>query len=286
MIIKSRAQWEPTTLWELLKLDDAPVVALVGAGGKSAALEEAVAEGRDAGRTLILSVTTRLWTEQERIADRTVLLSEQDGSGAQPGEPALVHTAPGLGEVLLFVQRRSPEEKKSEGVSPERVCAIAEASPGIPVLLEADGAAGADLKVPGPGEPAIPRCAQTVVVVTGLPALGAAAAQARVHRRERLEQLAGGREHLDPELLSLLLAHPEGCFRGCPSGARRIWLINKADTPEAMARARAFAEAVMIRCNDESLPNVVAVGSLAAGTLAHRSFLSYSASVENENGSV
>jgi probable selenium-dependent hydroxylase accessory protein YqeC len=281
-----RSSWKSTRLWEALELDSGGVITIVGAGGKSALLKRAAMECRDHGAALLLSVTTRLAMAQEEIADRTVRIAAvtPDGDGSAVADWTAQHLAPAPGEVVLFAGGQLPEIGKTKGISPEKLCLLVRKHPESPLLVEADGAAGADLKVPGPGEPVIPECARLVVAVTGLPALGTDRREARVHRREALERLAPGSDRLDPELVGALLSHPEGCFKGTPPGARQIWLINQADTPDAIERAQGFAEEAGSPTNCAAPPDLILVGSLRFGTLAGMSIFGYSARVENKDG--
>jgi probable selenium-dependent hydroxylase accessory protein YqeC len=274
-----RSSWKWRTLWEAIELGTGGVVALVGAGGKSALLSRAATEARERGAALLLSVTTRLATSQERIADRTVRVAGNalGVEGSSNGDSSAAYLAPAPGEVILFAGGRLPKMGKTEGISPEQACALSRQRPHAPLLVEADGAAGADLKVPGPEEPVIPACARLVVAVTGLPALGTDQKKARVHRWEALERLAPGGDRIDPDLLGALLSHREGCFKGAPAGARRVWLINQAETPDAMERARGFAEEACSPKNCAAPPDLILVGSLRFGTLAGMSIFGYSA---------
>ncbi|MFW6251406.1 MAG: selenium cofactor biosynthesis protein YqeC [Alkalispirochaetaceae bacterium] len=271
-----RSNWKPTSLWEALELDAGGVVAVVGAGGKSALLHRAAREARERGAALLLSVTTRLATAQEQIADRTARIGA--GVGGSPGADSTVpFPAPARGEVVLFAGAKLPKIGKTEGISPEELCVLSKRHARTPLLVEADGAGGADLKVPGPGEPVIPECARLVVAVTGFPALGAGCSEARVHRREALERLAAGGDRVDAKLLGRLLGHRQGCFKGSPPGAGRVWFINQADTPEAMERACAFAEEARSPDHCPLPPDLIVAGSLRSGTLAGMGIFGYSA---------
>ncbi|MFO8064902.1 MAG: selenium cofactor biosynthesis protein YqeC [Spirochaetota bacterium] len=242
------------SLWDLLDPSRCSPAAFVGAGGKSAALARAAGEARERGVGVFLSVTTRLALRQADIADRTVFLRSAGAYETVP--PPASAPAPASGESVLVAEAPLPEVEKISGVPPDYICNLAAAHPGTPVFVEADGAAEAHLKVPGPQEPAVPSCSRLVAAVTGFPAFGALVSQARIHRRERLSALAGAPQRVDPALIGMLLAHREGCFKGAPAGARRIWLINQADTHSQMLQAREFAEAALA-----ALTEVVAAGT-------------------------
>ena len=219
-------------------------IAVVGAGGKSAAIARLIGEWRDGaggGAGMIATVTTRLKEEQALVADRVVYLAED-------AEPPAVGFNVGPTESVLVVGNRLPELGKLDGVGADTVCRLAEENPDTPIVVEADGAAGALVKVPGYHEPVIPACAATVVVVTGFPALGRPIDRDAIHRYDRFVELFG--EHvaaLSPEIVAGLLRHPDGSFRGAPVGARRYWLINQVESEDAFRQAEVFADEVAAR---------------------------------------
>jgi len=139
-----------------------------------------------------------------------------------------------------------PGEGKYSGVDPARIDALAADFHGT-VAVEACGSRGLPLKVPGAGEPVIPSSCGVVVCVTGLSALGAPASPEVIHRWDAFAALTGRPvgSPLTPEVLALILAHPDGSFTGAPAGSRLIWLINQADTPARVEKALGFAREVM-----------------------------------------
>ena len=110
------------------------------------------------------------------------------------------------------------------------------------VLVEADGAKRLPLKAPAEYEPVIPPCADAVAAVAGMDAVGQAVGVA-CHRPERVCALLGvGAEHvLTPEDAALLLASPQGGRKGVGEAMAFRCVLNKADTPERAAHARAVA---------------------------------------------
>ena len=110
------------------------------------------------------------------------------------------------------------------------------------VLVEADGAKRLPLKAPAEHEPVIPPCADAVAAVAGMDA-GGQAVGAVCHRPERVCALLGaGAEHvLTPADAALLLASPQGGRKGVGEAMAFRCVLNKADTPERAAHARAVA---------------------------------------------
>jgi CTP:molybdopterin cytidylyltransferase MocA len=124
----------------------------------------------------------------------------------------------------------------------------------LPLLIEADGSRQRPLKAPSEnapptlgGEPPIPDFVETVAVVAGLSGLGKPLSGEFVHRPEvfaRLSGLAMG-ETISSEALLRVLTHPEGGMKNIPAQARRLVLLNQADTAELQAQAKALARNLM-----------------------------------------
>ncbi len=117
----------------------------------------------------------------------------------------------------------------------------------IPLLIEADGSRQRPLKAPAAYEPVIPAWVDTVVVLAGLSGLGKPLTAEWVHRPERFSELAGlpAGQNIPAEALVRVLSHPSGGLQGLPPGARRIILLNQADTPELQAAAQKLASELL-----------------------------------------
>jgi molybdenum cofactor cytidylyltransferase len=105
------------------------------------------------------------------------------------------------------------------------------------LLIEADGSRQKPLKAPAAHEPPIPTFADIVVVVAGLSALDKPLNDEHVHRAGIFSQLSGlplG-SLVTPQAIVEVLSHPLGGLKNMPPNARRIALLNQADTPEAQS---------------------------------------------------
>lgn len=223
-----------------LRLDPQPRLALVGAGGKTTTLFRLARElfvGDQRPGCVLLTATTHLAVEQTKLADRyfPIYSIEELETAARQG----------LSGVVLFTGPRVENERVA-GISElalERLFALAEARR-LPLLVEADGSRRLPLKAPASHEPLIPPWARTVVVVAGLSALGNPLTAEWVHRPERFAQLAGQSlgEIITPQCIEKVLVSPQGGLKGIPSGARRIALLNQADTLERQAAASQLAQ--------------------------------------------
>ena len=220
-------------LAQALRLGTDPCLAFTGAGGKTTALFELA---RQLPPPVLLTATTHLATGQLSLADRHSVLRDPEEA-----ERALNELQP---EVNLLTGPAGESERTSglDQATLERVHALAEAW-GMPLIIEADGSRLHPLKAPADHEPAIPPWVDEVVVVAGLSGLGKPLSEEWVHRPERFTTLTGLKqgETISVEALARLLAHPEGGLKNIPPRARRVALLNQADTTELQAVAGRLA---------------------------------------------
>jgi molybdenum cofactor cytidylyltransferase len=123
------------------------------------------------------------------------------------------------------------------------------------------------MKAPAKHEPAIPSFVEIVVVVAGLSALGERLGDEVVHRPEGFAELSGLKigEPISPKAIASVLVHEEGGLKNLPAGARKIALLNQADTDALVSAGRGLAddllssfEAVLIAALEKS-PDLFAV---------------------------
>jgi molybdenum cofactor cytidylyltransferase len=215
-----------------LRLSSAPRLALVGAGGKTAALFQLA---REFDSPVLVTTTTHLSVHQAQLGDRHFVVEapdQIDGMHANQLQGVSVISAPpdssgrlaGLAAPLL-----------------ERLLRLAD-DLSIPLLIEADGARQLSVKAPAAHEPVIPPFVDTVVVLAGLSALGKPLSPQTVHRPEVFARLSGlfSGDVIDAGALKRMLLHPEGGLKGIPPGARRILLLNQADTDALQSQAQAM----------------------------------------------
>jgi len=243
-------------LLEALRLQATPRpvrLALVGAGGKSTALfqlarefllpnpVEATRQVTSKATTVVVSATTHLAVAQAALADRHFVIT-----GAAEID-ALAKELPA--GVILFTGAEV-DRGRLAGVTPDvldRLFFLAEAYQ-LPLLVEADGSRLRPVKAPAAHEPAIPPLVDSVVVVAGLSALGKPLTSEWVHRPEifaELSDLASG-SLITPDALVRLLSHPGGGLKNIPASARRVVLLNQADTAEMQAAASSMVKHLLL----------------------------------------
>ena len=240
------------------------IVAFVGAGGKTSALY-AAADSAESYRTLITTTTHIRDPRLEPYRRIGPILMDKRYAEPPPGMdpgPVFPHPAPG-GPPSILAAGTVPEEGKLAGIHPLWASRLALGCDLL--LLEADGSRGLPVKAPADYEPVVPPGTDTLVGVIGLDCLGRPLLTGYAHRPDLLSARTGCGigEPFGPVHLIALIRHPEGLFKGCPAGCRRILLLNKEDAADPGLLGDLLQH---IRVS-EGLADRVLLGSLAAGRI-------------------
>jgi len=223
-------------------LGKAPVLAFVGAGGKTSAI---FALARELGEFAVLVTTTTKIRDPRLEAGRPVerveiLAGLGEGLAGRPSldDLAQLPSAHRGGGALVLASALQAEGGKLLGI---HGCWIEALRGRCDLLLvEADGARGLPIKAPASWEPVLPPRPDLIVGVMGLDCLGAALGPGTAFRHEILGPLVGCREGeaLTSGQLCRLAASPEGLFKGAEPGTRRALILNKAESlPPALLAA-------------------------------------------------
>ena len=188
---------------------------------------------REFSAPVIVAATAQLALGQATLADRHVFVDDATLLDIQLPTGVMLFTGP------------SNTGGKMTGLSAhalQRVLELAERYH-APLFIEADGSKGLPLKAPAEHEPPIPEFVDTVIYVVGLSGLGQPLDAEHVHRPERYASLSGLSigDTLTPEAIARVLRDPLGGLKNVPSQARRIALLNQADTLELQALAQIIA---------------------------------------------
>jgi len=221
------------SLRNALGLSDAPRMAFVGSGGKSTALFYLA---REYPPPVIITATSHLEIFQAKQADHHFYYDDSLGrDGKLPLD---------ISGVTLFSGPKNNRSVAGLEAGPlYQVLSLADEK-NAPLLIEADGSRRHPAKAPAPHEPPIPNFVDTVVVVIGLSALGKPCTTEWVHRPEIYADLSGLRigEQISLKAMERVMCHPSGGLKNIPSHARRVALLNQADSPELCKKASELAE--------------------------------------------
>jgi molybdenum cofactor cytidylyltransferase len=225
-------------LSQAIRVTNSTCLALVGAGGKTTALFQLARELSLREGAVIVTTTTHLHIDQIKLADshRVAAKPEDLEDFAKDLHGVMLVTGPKEGDRTTGVD--------SEVIS--RLRAIQDLHH-MPLLIEADGSRRKPLKAPAAYEPVISEFVNVVLVVAGLAGLGKPLTNVFVHRPDIFAALSGQNlgEIITPGSIVRVLIHPSGGMKNIPMGARRVALLNQADTPELQAQAKMIAEQLM-----------------------------------------
>lgn len=212
-----------------------PILSIVGAGGKTTALFQLAKQYQVEGVALSLSkshrskvfvtTTTHLATWQTKLADLHVVVNrinlQKQASALHNG--IILFTGDIHGEKVNAIDDNALNWLRA--ISQEQ---------NIPLLIEADGSRQRPIKSPAQHEPAIPSFTNIVIHITGLSAIGKKLNAEHVHRPDFFSQLTNLEinQIITPESIIKALTHPQGGLKNIPSHAKKIALLNQADTPE------------------------------------------------------
>jgi molybdenum cofactor cytidylyltransferase len=224
-----------------LALRTGEVVAIAGAGGKTAAMACLARELLPLG-PVISTTTTHLALAEKSIAPAHLIVTN---AGDLEGLGPLLRDH----RHVLVTGAELAGQGKWSGLSPDRFSRLIELvyGAGVTVLVEADGARGLPLKVPDDHEPAIPREATQMVVVAGLDALGRCLDAQTVHRAPRFAEwlhVSAG-EVITPVMVARALTHSSSYPKVLRPGMAFSMVLNKADTGAVELLGRDVARAAL-----------------------------------------
>jgi molybdenum cofactor cytidylyltransferase len=214
-------------------LSNVPRVAFVGSGGKSTALFHLA---REYPPPVIVTATSHLEIFQAKRADHHFYYDDLLG---RDGKLPLDF----FGVTLFSGPKNNRSVAGLEAASLRQVLSLADEY-NAPLLIEADGSRRHPVKAPAEHEPPIPDFVDTVVVTVGLSALGQPCTTEWVHRPKIYADLSGLQlgDKISLQAMERVLCHSSGGLKNIPSHARRVVLLNQADSPQLRELANELAE--------------------------------------------
>lgn len=208
-------------LFQSLKLIPGDVCSLVGGGGKTSCLY-CLANENPWGKTL-LTTSTMMWDPEKASHPFAELLI-----GKRSSLPDTERTE----SPCFIAESRDSAKKKVKGFSLTDICRWNESSSWNLIVIEADGASCRPLKMPARHEPRIPEATSVTIALIGLDILGKPASDKNIHRFSLVQKRIGLKEGeiISPDHLAAVVDHREGLFKDSPPGARKILILNKADS--------------------------------------------------------
>ena len=220
---------------QALRYTPPSTIALVGSGGKTTLLFQLA---RELAPPVMTAATAHLHTDQVKLADA-------HWKGAGPDELAGLEAK--LQGVMLVTG--PVKEDRTRGLDKDTIGWLHQIcrKHALPLLIEADGSRQHPLKAPAEHEPPIPDFIEQVVVVAGMSGIGKPLTGNTVHNLglfSLLSKLAPG-DIITPDALARVLIHAAGGMKNIPSAARRVALLNQADTSDLQSQGQAMADRLL-----------------------------------------
>lgn len=237
-------------LVQALRYPPTPRLALVGAGGKTSALFQLARELLETPnepshkKAVLVTATTHLATNQLLLADHHFTIHTPEDF-----ERLEIQLPNG---VILITGTPAGEDRVSglNLATIDRVYELAERQR-LPLLIEADGSGLRPIKAPAAHEPVIPQSVDTVLVTAGLSALGKPLSPEWVQRPELVARITGlsPGDSITQDAFEALMNSPAGGLKDIPESARRIALLNQADSPQLQTSANHIAKNLLTSYN-------------------------------------
>lgn len=224
------------------RVNDGDCIAFVGAGGKTSAMFTLARQLAD--KPVIVTTTTHISFDQAHWGDRCWFISDIT-------EFELIKDK--LSNGVNVIVRELKEEGRVGGPEKavlEKICEFAHLHQ-ITFLIEADGSKMMPIKAPADYEPEIPAWANTVVVCTGLSGIGTPLDDGHVHRPEIFSKITGLATGSEIRFVDISneLTSPNGGLKNIPSNAKKIALLNQADTAVLLAKTQQISRD-LLTCYD------------------------------------
>lgn len=236
-----------------LDLKERAFISLVGAGGKSTLFKRLAEELTHKNKRTILTTTTKMfvWQLVPFIKKGKLIEGHNEEIIRECIEKYFSLERKGGRSAVIGEKMEDKGEEKVSGPPPDWLDKWWKDRIADYFLVEADGGAGRPVKAPAPHEPVIPLSTTDLVGVIGIDALGLSLQEENVFRSEIFSRLIGLKlgEKIGIEALTLLICHPEGLFKGAPSGCRHHLFINKAEDSNSIKMAEELAFEVLKTCH-------------------------------------
>ncbi len=233
------------TLVAALGVEDARLIALCGAGGKTTLMLALAREFVAGGERVLLTTTTKIATA-EAAGPWPVIYADDARQIFEKAREALRHAGRDQAAAVIAVSGETSSGEKLLGLAPEFVSRLRDEPCFDRILVEADGAAQRPLKAPADHEPVIPRATDALIMVAGLNGLGVPLSEENVFRHHIWARRTGlaPAATVSAGSLAHMVLDERGLAKGCPEQTERILFMNRADAPHGPSAARRVMRAL------------------------------------------
>lgn len=222
-------------LCDLIDLPSRPLIAIIGAGGKTTTMYTLASELAQRDKRVITTTTTQIFYPEPDETELLIVASEIDALLKTIGEAwQQYHRVTVAGTIL--------RTEKLAGLQPEQPYELLVKSGADVIIVEADGARHRMIKAPAEHEPVIPVRTNVALLLISAEAINQPLSDKIAHRPELVAKVTGINvgDVLSPSVIARLMTSEQGALKHVPETATAYLLITHA----SIAQKEAISELV------------------------------------------
>ena len=235
-------------LSDLIDLPTSPLVAIIGAGGKTTTMYTLARELAQYGKSVITTTTTQIFYPEPGETDKLIIASDTHVLLYAIEEAWQQYKRVTIADTVLRTE-------KLAGLEPEQPYELLMKSSADAVIVEADGARHRMIKAPAEHEPVIPLNTNVALLLMSAEAINQPLSESIAHRPELVAKVTGINmgDTLSPTVIARLMTSEQGALKHIPESATAYLLITHA----LMAQKEAIREIVHLMLSSSRIAGVL-----------------------------